>query len=187
MRTIQTAYTFNKTAQTVTLTAIASPVLSRVLLITDQTNQTIIYDPSTVGKGGSLSGNVLTLAFDTTGGTFNNSDTLQIFYDDGNVGASETGELNEILRSLQLAILTLNANLSSSLIPDAGGRARVSVDLIGSSASLQFLATLDRVQALRGYGLSLTQNSLVGIDTIPVCQQQINSALPNLYTQLVTT
>jgi hypothetical protein len=81
MKTIVREYAFNKTAKTVTLPNVVGLRLEGFMLIVNSTRQTVIFDPTTVGLGGTLSGNVLTLAFDTS--THADTDALQIYYDDG--------------------------------------------------------------------------------------------------------
>lgn len=73
------SYSFEKTAKTITFSGF-KPTLEEILLITDVTNGTIIYQFNDPTKGGTLSGQVLTLTYDTTGVSFNNTDNLQIFY-----------------------------------------------------------------------------------------------------------
>jgi len=73
------SYSFDKTAKTITFDGF-KPSLERVLMVTDTTNNTIIYQFNDPAKGGTLVGNVLTLVYNTTGGTFANNDALQIFY-----------------------------------------------------------------------------------------------------------
>ena len=73
------SYSFNKTAKTITFSGFTAS-LERLLLVTDTTNNTIIYQFNDPLKGGTLSNNVLTLTYDTTGVTFANTDKLQIFY-----------------------------------------------------------------------------------------------------------
>ena len=72
-------YTFDKVAQTITFDGFSAS-LERVLLVTDVTNNTIIYQFNDATKGGTLAANVLTLTFNTNTVAFNNSDSLQIFY-----------------------------------------------------------------------------------------------------------
>ena len=81
MRVLIANYTFNKSAKQITFTDYASIVLENVLLVTDVTNQTTIYQANDSTKGGTVSGNVLTLAYDVTGSSFANTDKLQIFYE----------------------------------------------------------------------------------------------------------
>lgn len=81
MRTLISSYSFNKTAKQITFSGFVSISLEKVLMITDVTNQTVIYQANAAGLGGSVSNNVLTLQYDTTGAGFSNSDSLQIFYE----------------------------------------------------------------------------------------------------------
>ena len=75
-----TNYTFDKTAKTITFNDYTNIRLDSVLLITDVTNNKIIYNFANHALGGSVYWNVLYLTYDTT--TMDNSDELQIFYDD---------------------------------------------------------------------------------------------------------
>lgn len=74
-------YTFDKTAKTVTLSGIPPITLEQILLITNTTSNTIIYNFAVSGLGGTYvpGTGVLTLAFNT--GSMNNTDNLQIFID----------------------------------------------------------------------------------------------------------
>lgn len=80
MKTLITDYTFNKTAKTVTFTKLTTVELSKILLITNTTSNTIIYNFASAAKGGTVATNVLTLLYDTT--AMANTDKLQIYYDD---------------------------------------------------------------------------------------------------------
>lgn len=72
-------YSFNKTAKTITFSGFTAS-LERILLITDVTANTVIYQFNDGTLGGTLSGNVLTLTFNTNTGSFADTDKLQIFY-----------------------------------------------------------------------------------------------------------
>lgn len=72
-------YTFNKTSKTVTFTDFGTIRLDRLLLITNVTANTIIYQFNSAALGGSVAGNILTLTYDTS--AMNNADKLQIIYD----------------------------------------------------------------------------------------------------------
>lgn len=71
------SYTFNATGQSVTLSGIPILDIKQVLLITNLTTNEIIYSPVIVGKGGTISNNVISLVYNTT--SMNNTDILQIF------------------------------------------------------------------------------------------------------------
>jgi hypothetical protein len=76
-------YTFDKVAKTVTFTDYTTIRLDSILLITNVTDNIIIYNfADNPSKGGTVTGNVLTLLYDTS--SMANSDKLQIFYDDAN-------------------------------------------------------------------------------------------------------
>lgn len=79
-RVVNTAdYTFNKAAKTITFSSRYTGIeLAQIQLITDVTNSTVIYQFNKAGYGGTLVGLVLTLAYDTTGAGFNNTDNLMI-------------------------------------------------------------------------------------------------------------
>lgn len=90
MRTIVTNYTFTPGAANVgkvVLNGYTSVQQANILLILDATKNTTIYNPTTSGTGGTVSGNTLTLAFDTSSG-YSSSDVLVIFYEDLSVAQS---------------------------------------------------------------------------------------------------
>lgn len=89
---------FDASAKTVTFPDYAEISLERVLIITNVTDGIIIYLFSDPAKGGSVSGNVLTLEYNTT--SMSDSDSLQVFYDD------------EYLDGLTEAIMELVARLA---------------------------------------------------------------------------
>lgn len=73
-------YTFNKALGQITFIDYPSLRLDGITLITNVESNIIIYIFGKVGKGGSVSGNVLTLDYNTS--AMNDSDALQIFYED---------------------------------------------------------------------------------------------------------
>jgi len=79
MKQIIKNYTFDKTAKTVTFTDFTTINLERVLLITNATSNTLIYQFNDPSLGGTVTGNVLTLTFNTS--AMANTDKLQIIYD----------------------------------------------------------------------------------------------------------
>lgn len=79
MKTKINNYSFHASTKTITFGDYAAIELERVLLITNVIDNIIIYNFAVPNNGGSVSGNVLTLDYDTTG--MSDSDKLQIFYD----------------------------------------------------------------------------------------------------------
>jgi len=83
MKRLEENYTFNHTTGQVTFLDLTQSNntlnLSRVLLITDTTTNTIIYNFAVAALGGTVSGNVLTLQYNTS--ALADTDKLQIYYD----------------------------------------------------------------------------------------------------------
>lgn len=78
-------YTFNTAKKIVTFNDYTNIEIEKILQISNLKTAEIIYSPMNFGdsinRKGTVSGNVLNLTFDTT--SMNNSDPLQIWYDDG--------------------------------------------------------------------------------------------------------
>ena len=83
MKILITNYSFDASGKTITFNDYTSILLERVLLITNVTDNVIIYNFADPNKGGTVSDNVLTLTYDTT--SMSDTDKLQIFYDDPDV------------------------------------------------------------------------------------------------------
>lgn len=83
MKILATSYTFDASLQTIDCSLFTS--LESVLLITNVTDNEIIYNFSDPTLGGTLAGTVLTLTYDTT--SMSDTDNLQIFVDDGTSAA----------------------------------------------------------------------------------------------------
>lgn len=109
MKVQVTNYTFDKTAKTVTFTDYASIRLDSVLLITNVTDNIFIYNFADPTLGGTVATNVLTLIYDTS--TMDDTDSLQIFYDDGDVQPANV-ELQTTLNSLTETLQELTARLA---------------------------------------------------------------------------
>jgi hypothetical protein len=88
MKKLVSNYSFNAAAKQITLADYTAVDLESLLLITNVTDNVIIYNFSGQGKGATVSGNTLTLDFDTT--SMSDTDELQIFIDNNEVGASES-------------------------------------------------------------------------------------------------
>jgi hypothetical protein len=131
MKKLITNYSFNHLAKTITFNDYSSIDLERILLITNVTKNIIIYNFADPTKGGTVSGNVLTLTYDTTG--MADTDKLQIFYDDLNP-ALEDGNLANIKTLLR-------AGLPSSLT--ALGNLKVAVEEGGAGGGLAQLQVRD--------------------------------------------
>lgn len=137
MKTRISNYTFNAIAGQITFSDYSSAgiLLESVLLITNVTSNIIIYNFANPLLGGTVSGNVLTLDYNTA--TMNNADKLLIYYDDSSVPATDaTIQLLQDQNALLRRMLIL---LNSSAVVDSGSRQKVNVDagtvgIVGSVA-----------------------------------------------------
>ena len=120
MKTLVTNYTFSASAKQITLTNYPSLRLDQILLITNVTDNIIIYNFADPTAGGTLAGNVLTLLYNTT--SMSDSDRLQIFIDDYTVPATEASltavqvkidNTNTLLNALTAKQDTFNFDISS--------------------------------------------------------------------------
>lgn len=116
------SYTFNKTAKTVTFSGLRQSItLANILLITNVTANTIIYNFADSTKGAvSFNNNILTLDYDTS--AMANTDVLQIFLD----LPSNEESLHDLLRRM-------NKLLESNATIDLYQRQRVVIDALGNS------------------------------------------------------
>ena len=118
------SYSFDKTAKTVTFSGLRDDItLSNILLITNVTANTIIYNFADSTKGAvSFNNNVLTLDYDTS--AMANTDVLQIFLD---VPSNEES-LHDLLRRM-------NKILESNATVDIYQRQKVVIDAVGLNRS----------------------------------------------------
>jgi hypothetical protein len=134
-----TSYTFSASAKTIVSSDFTS--LEKIQLITNVTDNIIIYNFAASAKGGSLSGTTLTLTYDTT--TMDDTDKLQIFVDEAslipgtgatNLGKAEdaahtsgdTGVMALAVRSDSEAALAGSSGDYIPLITDSTGKLRTS-------------------------------------------------------------
>jgi len=94
MKVLFEDYTFSAALKQVTFNTTSVIGLSQLLIITNVTTNTIIYNFADPNTGGTIANNVLTLDYDTT--SMNDSDSLQVFLDSLLTPASD-----EMLQSVQ--------------------------------------------------------------------------------------
>jgi hypothetical protein len=97
MKKLITRYAFNTANKTVLFSEYSKIYLGNILLITNITDNIIIYNFADATKGGTVSGNTLTLTYNTA--AMDGGDTLQIYYDDP---AGDTGTFGEMGRVASL-------------------------------------------------------------------------------------
>lgn len=176
-------YTFDKVAKTVTITGYIGNI-EAIKQITDitTTTPTIIFDPTVVGLGGTLAGNVLTLNFNTNTGSFNNTDRLEIIFD--NVDYIQPVNISSI------SYYTSTSNNSTTNI-NAGGNFTGAVESVFNFPAVQVLVVCDQnytVNVLQYIDLAGTKL----IDTVtftrlansPLCENVI--AVGNFFRVVVT-
>lgn len=105
MKTLVKNYIFDKTNKKITFSDYASIILDQILLITNVTDNIMIYNFANSSLGGTVSGNVLTLTYDTS--TMNDTDSLQIFIDSDVQPANS--DLQEEMISLLVGLLRSTA------------------------------------------------------------------------------
>lgn len=76
-------YVFDASAKTVTFSAFTEIDITRILTITNVTDNIIVYNFASDTTGGTAATNVLTLTYDTT--AMADADNLQIYYDMGSL------------------------------------------------------------------------------------------------------
>ncbi|HEU4913842.1 MAG TPA: hypothetical protein VFT16_00340 [Candidatus Saccharimonadales bacterium] len=140
MKQIIKNYSFNAAARTVTFNDFTGIELERVLLITNVTTNEVIYIFNTPSRGGSASGNVLTLEYDTS--AMSNGDKLQITYDcaegDPMYGASLHATVSG---KHNAAPLTLSDGQNSNLQLDPSGNLKVALATRLDSTNDSVIAT----------------------------------------------
>ena len=102
--------------------------LDGVLLVTNVTDNVIVYNFADPALGGTVSSNVLTLTYNTA--SMSNSDALQIFYDDGAAPASD--DTVTALFDVANTLKRISKNMESLQVVDANQRQRVNVEVIPS-------------------------------------------------------
>lgn len=93
MKTLISNYQFNAAQKKITFSDYTTIDLERILLITNVTNNVIIYNFADSSLGGTVNQNILTLTYDVT--SMSNTDKLQIFYDSID-GAATDAVLQEL-------------------------------------------------------------------------------------------
>lgn len=138
MKTLITNYTFNAAAKTVTFNGYSSILLSSILIITNTTNNTIIYNFADPTTGGTVNGNTITLGYNTT--TMSNSDKLLVYYDDPVTTPSTTSDAQNIADQLGL-LRRIVKLLESNATVDSSNRQRITIDAAPASVTTTLAST----------------------------------------------
>ena len=146
MKELVTTYVFSASANTITSTSFNS--LESILLITNVSRNAILYNFADNTLGGSLVGNVLTLAKDCSG--MSDADLLQIFIDTPN---TDFEYLNALLASgLAEIVHQLQSIRNDGGMADAAGRVRVAIESgsVGISGTVATLTNLTNIGGQNG-------------------------------------
>ncbi len=180
MKTKIENYTFDASAKTITFGDYVNIRLDAVLLITNVTDNIIIYNFADATKGGTVATNVLTLTYDTT--SMADADKLLIYYDDvgvsqsvdtGLTGLATTAKQDDIITAIgaipggggtQYTEGDVDASITGTAIMFRNGTTNIVP--VGPSEPLPISGTV---------GLDLTGTDFASQSTLAVIDTNINS------------
>ncbi len=136
MKTLIKNYTFDPVAKTIQFTD-KNITLDTLLVITNVTDNIIIYNFAAPTKGGSMSGRTLTLTYDTS--TMSDTDTLQIFAD------IDDGTQNILYRIFQMLAAPLGYDKSLQR-----QRGTVIVETLPTLGNVTTVGTVNNITSLNG-------------------------------------
>lgn len=166
MKTLIDDYSFNASTKEITLNELTSIKIEQILLITNITDNTIIYNFADNSLGGSVVGNVLTLKYDTT--LMDNLDSLQIFIETPN---TDFVQLNNLLTDgIAEIVHQLQSIRNDGGMADVSGRVRCNVETgsmnIGTATTVTTVTgvtTVGTVTNMSQAGGMALQQSVVGL------------------------
>lgn len=165
-------YAFNKTSKTVTFTDYTSIRLDSILLITNVTDNIIIYNFADPLLGGTVLNNVLTLSYNTS--SMDDADKLQIFYEDSDVQpATEANQ--EVLLSLTETLRELSARLQIlASMANAGAPALRVTPISSVSTAVTGTVAVSTLTTLTNFGTGVPAN------TVAWSQQNLLATMANV-------
>lgn len=142
-------YIFDPTNKNVVFNNYDKIDLERVLLITNVTDNVIIYNfANPVAGGHVVNNNILNLQYDTT--TMSNTDKLQIFYEVDAAPAKEATQAD--MYELMYSVYTAVKDLSALVCTISGGALRV------STTTPVAISTMPNVSVTNGVNVSNVSN-----------------------------
>lgn len=152
MKTRVTSYTFDASAGEVDFTGYGSISLDAVLFVSNQTRGVLLFAPADPALGGTVSGHVLTLTYDTS--AMADTDKLLIYYDDSTATQAVSGTVTATgpLTDTQLRAVAVPVSgtvTASGPLTDTQLRASA----VPMSATALPLPTGAATSALQGAGL----------------------------------
>lgn len=163
MKTLIDDYSFNASTKQITLNELTSIKIEQILLITNITDNTIIYNFADSNLGGSVVGNVLTLKYDTA--LMDNLDSLQIFIETPN---TDFVQLNNLLTDgIAEIVHQLQSLRNDGGMADVSGRVRCNVETgtinVGTATTVTGVTTVGTVTNMSQAGGMALQQSVVGL------------------------
>lgn len=135
-----TGATFDASEKTVTHASFSDVTLAGIQLITNVTDQIIIYNFADTAKGGTLSTDTLTLEYDTT--TMSDTDELMILVEDGSATLPVSGTVTANLSATDNAVLDA-IEADTTTIAGAVAGTEMQVDVLTMPAIDTELTTAD--------------------------------------------
>jgi len=149
------SYTFNPINKTISLTNFNTLSLENILLITNVTKNTIIYNFADSSLGATITNNIITLIGADTSAMSSNDD-LQIFIEDGQDLAVQVLDalsniVNPATEDSLFLLRTLVKNLESIANVDVNNRQRIAVEsCVLSSGTITTVQNVTNAQSIGG-------------------------------------
>jgi hypothetical protein len=179
MKVLVKNYTFSASSKTITFNEYSSIALEDVLMVTNVVDNVIIYIFSDPLLGGSVSGNVLTLDYNTA--IMSNTDALQVWLDVPNNHSTEVtqSEIRDLTDSVNTLVQFLYANAPRRDVANrmTVNNSEVTQPVSGTVTATVANATVTTVTAL---------NNILTVSGQP--QQFLGQGVPNhLYDNIKVT
>lgn len=162
MKTLITNYTFDSSLKKITFNDYTTIDLSRVLLVTNVTDNIMIYNFANPALGGIVATNILTLDYDTT--SMSSGDSLQIYYDSASTPATE--EVVEALYSLVTRLEFLQT------VQGTAADLRVTPLSLPTLSSVTTVSTLSNIAAIGGFSAN---TEVKNFDNLTAINSNINN------------
>jgi hypothetical protein len=162
MKVLIDNYVFDPALKKVTFSDYASISLNRVLLVTNVTDNIMIYNFASPMLGGTVSGNSLTLTYNTA--SMSSTDSLQIYYD--NEETPSTEELAEAIYSLVTRLEFLQT------VQGTAADLRVTPLSLPTLSTVTTVSTVSNIAAIGGFSAN---TEVKNFDNLTAITSNINN------------
>ena len=178
MKTLIDSYTFNPSSKQIVLNEDVQIKIEQILLITNITDNAIIYNFADNSLGGSIIDNTLTLNYDVS--SMSETDSLQIFIETPNV---DFIQLNNLLADgLSEIVHQLQSIRNDGGMADVSGRVRCNVETgtinVGTATGVTTVSTVSTVSNISSAG---------GIGLQPSIMSMTNQGWGNIRNKITVT